>query len=99
MVTCPFTFEGRRRRQQALQGVLALRGSVDTVIIIPNDKLRDVAGEDTSLTGAFALADEVLRQGVQVRGVARGGVQECLGCGGAGEGGWQCRGTRAGVGV
>jgi cell division protein FtsZ len=84
VVTCPFTFEGRRRRQQALQGVLALRGSVDTVIIIPNDKLRDVAGEDTSLTGAFALADEVLRQGVQVRGVARGG--------GAGVSGvWGCR--------
>jgi len=68
VVTYPFTFEGRRRSNQAVEGIEALRSAVDSVIIIPNDKLLEVAGEGTPLQEAFSLADDVLRQGVQVRG-------------------------------
>lgn len=123
VVTYPFTFEGRRRSSQAVEGIEALRGAVDSVIVsgahgrgvercgrrrhptrhcvwlcrlpaplpqshaftpiaklypppprfflakvIPNDKLLEVAGEGTPLQEAFSLADDVLRQGVQVRG-------------------------------
>ena len=66
VVTYPFNFEGRRRGNQAADGIEALRQSVDSVIVIPNDRLLDVAGEGTALQDAFALADDVLRQGVQV---------------------------------
>lgn len=65
VVTYPFAFEGRRRSQQAVDGIEALRAAVDSVIIIPNDKLLEVAGEGTPLQDAFSLADDVLRQGVQ----------------------------------
>eukprot|EP00878_Enallax_costatus_P031537 GHUV01034490.1.p1 GENE.GHUV01034490.1~~GHUV01034490.1.p1 ORF type:complete len:355 (+),score=127.85 GHUV01034490.1:137-1201(+) len=65
VVTYPFSFEGRRRCSQAIAGIEALRGSVDSVIVIPNDKLLEVSGSDTSLSDAFSLADDVLRQGVQ----------------------------------
>lgn len=65
VVTYPFSFEGRRRCSQAIAGIEALRGSVDSVIVIPNDKLLEVSGSSTSLTDAFSLADDVLRQGVQ----------------------------------
>ena len=65
VVTQPFAFEGRRRGNQALDGIEALRGAVDSVIVIPNDKLLEVAGEGTPLQEAFSLADDVLRQGVQ----------------------------------
>ncbi|KAF8072810.1 FTSZ1 [Scenedesmus sp. PABB004] len=65
VVTYPFSFEGRRRCSQAIKGIEALRDSVDSVIVIPNDKLLEVSGEATALTDAFALADDVLRQGVQ----------------------------------
>lgn len=65
VVTHPFVFEGRRRAAQALAGIEALRGAVDSVIVIPNDKLLEVSGQATSLTDAFQLADAVLRQGVQ----------------------------------
>ncbi|KAI8467226.1 MAG: Tubulin/FtsZ, GTPase domain-containing protein [Monoraphidium minutum] len=65
VVTYPFTFEGRRRSNQAVEGIEALRGAVDSVIVIPNDKLLEVAGEGTPLQEAFSLADDVLRQGVQ----------------------------------
>jgi cell division protein FtsZ len=51
---------------QAAEGIEALRSSVDSVIVIPNDKLLDVASEGTALQDAFGLADDVLRQGVQV---------------------------------
>jgi len=67
VVTYPFTFEGRRRSNQAVGGIDSLRGAVDSVIVIPNDKLLEVAGEGTPLQEAFSLADDVLRQGVQVR--------------------------------
>lgn len=66
VVTYPFSFEGRRRCSQAIAGIEALRDSVDSVIVIPNDKLLEVSGNSTSLTDAFSLADDVLRQGVQV---------------------------------
>lgn len=75
VVTYPFNFEGRRRANQATDGIDSLRQSVDSVIVIPNDRLLDVASEAMALQDAFSLADDVLRQGVQVGG--RGvGVRE-----------------------
>lgn len=65
VVTYPFSFEGRRRKIQAHEGVETLRRNVDTLIVIPNDRLLDVAAEATPLQEAFLLADDVLRQGVQ----------------------------------
>ncbi|MFS8583186.1 MAG: cell division protein FtsZ, partial [Limnochordales bacterium] len=65
VVTKPFTFEGRRRLQQAEQGIERLREKVDTLIVIPNDRLLQVAEKRTSILDAFKLADDVLRQGVQ----------------------------------
>ena len=60
IVTRPFTFEGRRRHQQALEGIAALKEEVDTLIIIQNDKLLSLVGADTPLVHAFGKADEVL---------------------------------------
>eukprot|EP00879_Flechtneria_rotunda_P028899 GHRR01031134.1.p1 GENE.GHRR01031134.1~~GHRR01031134.1.p1 ORF type:complete len:434 (+),score=165.99 GHRR01031134.1:498-1799(+) len=66
VVTHPFSFEGRRRSAQAIDGIETLRRNVDTLIVIPNDRLVEaVQGSNTSLTEAFGLADDVLRQGVQ----------------------------------
>ena len=65
VVTKPFSFEGRRRRQQAEDGLTALRQVVDTVITIPNDKLLHTVGKDTPLCTAFDMADDILRQAVQ----------------------------------
>ena len=65
VVTRPFTFEGRRRQQQAIQGLEALREAVDTLIVIPNDKLLDVVERRTSMQEAFRIADDVLLRGVQ----------------------------------
>ncbi|MEX2324673.1 MAG: cell division protein FtsZ [Nitriliruptoraceae bacterium] len=65
VVTRPFTFEGRRRAKQAADGIDALKKDVDTLIIIPNDRLLQVADGETSVVQAFALADDVLLQGVQ----------------------------------
>ena len=65
VVTRPFGFEGRRRSVQAEAGIAALRESVDTLIIIPNEKLLTVADQKTSVLDAFRMADEVLLQGVQ----------------------------------
>jgi cell division protein FtsZ len=65
VVTKPFTFEGRRRQQQALQGLECLREAVDTLIVIPNDKLLEVVERRTSMQEAFRIADEVLQRGVQ----------------------------------
>lgn len=65
VVTRPFSFEGRKRSAQAEQGVAVLRDKVDTLIIIPNDRLLQVAEKKTSILDAFRLADDVLRQGVQ----------------------------------
>ncbi len=65
VVTKPFTFEGRRRQQQAEEGVRELREQVDTLISIPNDRLLQTVERTTSLSEAFSTADDVLRQAVQ----------------------------------
>jgi cell division protein FtsZ len=65
VVTRPFSFEGRRRMQQADQGIALLKDKVDTLIVIPNDKLLQIVDKRTSLLEAFRIADDVLRQGVQ----------------------------------
>jgi cell division protein FtsZ len=65
VVTRPFAFEGRRRSVQAEQGIQRLKEKVDTLIVIPNDRLLSVASNDTSVLNAFKMADEVLLQGVQ----------------------------------
>ena len=65
VVTRPFAFEGRRRAVQAEQGIQRLKEKVDTLIVIPNDRLLSVANEKTSMMNAFKMADEVLLQGVQ----------------------------------
>jgi cell division protein FtsZ len=65
VVTRPFSFEGRKRGDQAQEGIGKLRDKVDTLIIIPNDRLLQVVEKRTSVVDAFRMADEVLRQGVQ----------------------------------
>ena len=65
VVTRPFAFEGRRRSVQAEQGINVLKEKVDTLIIIPNDRLLSVSNDKTSVLNAFKMADEVLLQGVQ----------------------------------
>ena len=65
VVTRPFGFEGRRRSVQAESGIQKLKEKVDTIIIIPNERLLQVSDEHTSMLNAFKMADEVLLQGVQ----------------------------------
>lgn len=65
VVTKPFRFEGRRRQMQAEQGLRELRSCVDTIIVIPNDRLLATVDRNTPFTKAFLIADDVLRQGVQ----------------------------------
>ena len=65
IVTTPFSFEGRRRAVQAQEGIAALRNSVDTLIVIPNDKLLSAVSPNTPVTEAFNLADDILRQGIR----------------------------------
>jgi cell division protein FtsZ len=65
IVTRPFTFEGRRRSAQAEAGIRTLREEVDTLIVIPNDRLLSISDRNVSLLDAFNSADEVLRSGVQ----------------------------------
>jgi cell division protein FtsZ len=65
VVTRPFTFEGRRRAEQAQMGIQELRDHVDTLIVIENDRLLQVVERTTSIVDAFKLADDILRQGVQ----------------------------------
>ena len=64
VVTRPFQFEGRRRAVQADNGIQRLKEKVDTLIVIPNDRLLTVANDKTSLVNAFKMADEILLQGV-----------------------------------
>jgi cell division protein FtsZ len=64
-VTKPFEFEGKRRMQQALEGIEKLRNNVDTLIIVPNEKLLHAVERRTSVLEAFRMADDILRQGVQ----------------------------------
>jgi cell division protein FtsZ len=65
VVTRPFSFEGRRRSQQAEAGIDELRDRVDTLIVIENDRLLQVVEKKTTIVDAFRMADDVLRQGVQ----------------------------------
>ena len=65
VVTRPFTFEGRKRATQATGGISAMKGSVDTLIVIPNDRLLEIVDKSTPMLEAFREADNVLRQGVQ----------------------------------
>jgi cell division protein FtsZ len=65
VITRPFTFEGRRRGHQAEEGMAALQSRVDTLIVIPNDKILSVIPEQTPVQEAFRVADDILRQGVQ----------------------------------
>ena len=65
VVTQPFSFEGPRRQSSAEAGIEALKSQVDTLIVIPNDRLLQIADKRASLQQAFSLADDVLRQGIQ----------------------------------
>jgi cell division protein FtsZ len=65
IVTLPFSFEGRRRGAQAAEGVARLREAVDTLIVIPNDRLLNACDDDVPIGEAFQMADDVLRQGVR----------------------------------
>ncbi len=65
VVTKPFTFEGKKRLAQAERGVDSLKGKVDSLVVIPNDKLLQIIDRKTSIVEAFKMADDVLRQGVQ----------------------------------
>src|SRR5918992_1538880 len=78
VVTRPFAFEGKRRSAQADKGIESLKQEVDTLIIIPNDRLLQVAERTTSMLDAFKLADQVLLQGVQA-GTALMGIGQARG--------------------
>ena len=65
VVTKPFSFEGRRRSRYAEEGIEKLMPEVDALIVVPNDRLLDIASKDTSIMESFSLADEILRQAVQ----------------------------------
>jgi cell division protein FtsZ len=65
IVTKPFSFEGSRRGDQASKGIEELAAEVDTLIVVPNDRLLEVLDQQTSMVEAFQVADDVLRQGVQ----------------------------------
>jgi cell division protein FtsZ len=65
VVTRPFTFEGTRRQQSAEAGIEKLKEHADTLIVIPNDRLLQIVDKRASLTEAFRVADDVLRQGIQ----------------------------------
>ena len=64
IVTKPFAFEGRRRMRQATDAIARLRQNVDTVIVVSNNKLLEIIPDDTPVTAAFRVADDILRQGV-----------------------------------
>ncbi|MBR4887786.1 MAG: cell division protein FtsZ [Clostridia bacterium] len=65
IVTKPFAFEGKRRMEQAEKGIAALRENVDSLVVIPNERLKLVSDQRITLANAFEIADDVLRQGVQ----------------------------------
>lgn len=65
VVTRPFSFEGKKRQTQAISGIAAMKEAVDTLIVIPNDKLLQIVDKNTPMLEAFREADNVLRQGVQ----------------------------------
>ena len=65
IVTKPFAFEGKRRMDQAEKGIAELRKHVDSLVVIPNERLKLVSEQRITLANAFSIADDVLRQGVQ----------------------------------
>ncbi len=65
VVTKPFSFEGARRQNSAVEGIERLKEKVDTLIVIPNDRLLEIVDKKASMTEAFRTADDVLRQGIQ----------------------------------
>lgn len=65
VVTRPFSFEGKRRSNQAVSGIDTLKSNVDTLIVIPNDRLLEIVDKNTPMLEAFREADNILRQGVQ----------------------------------
>jgi cell division protein FtsZ len=65
VVTKPFSFEGSHRKRKALEGIEELRKEVDTLIVIPNDRLLAIGSSELTMDNAFRMADDVLRQGVQ----------------------------------
>ena len=65
VVTKPFSYEGKRRMQNAERGIASLREKVDTLVVIPNDRIMQIAERKTSFTEGFIMSDEILRQGVQ----------------------------------
>ncbi|MGI6727681.1 MAG: cell division protein FtsZ [Anaerovoracaceae bacterium] len=65
VVTKPFTFEGKKRREHADLGIKFLKKYVDSLVVVPNDKLLHIAEKNTTMLEAFSMADEVLKQGVQ----------------------------------
>ena len=65
VVTKPFTFEGKQRMKNAEMGINELKQSVDTLVVIPNDRLLQVVSKGTTMLDAFKIADDVLRQGIQ----------------------------------
>jgi cell division protein FtsZ len=65
VVTRPFTFEGSRRIQSAEAGIEAMKSQVDTLIVIPNDRLLQIVDKKSTIRDAFSIADDVLRQGIQ----------------------------------
>lgn len=65
VVTKPFSFEGNRRQNAAVEGIEQLKENVDTLIVIPNDRLLEIVDKKSSMTEAFRTADDVLRQGIQ----------------------------------
>lgn len=68
VVTEPFEFEGRHRRENATRGIEQLKKNVDTIILIPNEKITEIVPKTTSIADSFRIADDVLRQGI--RGIA-----------------------------
>ncbi|MGQ9787304.1 MAG: cell division protein FtsZ, partial [Anaerolineae bacterium] len=65
VVTRPFSFEGSKRQKVAEEGIENLKNNVDTLIVIPNDRLLELVDKKVSMTQAFRMADDVLRQGIQ----------------------------------
>lgn len=65
VVTLPFSFEGIKRRKQALEGIALLKEQVDTLIVIPNDRLLQIIAQDTPVLEAFKVADEILLHGIR----------------------------------
>ncbi|MDR3186713.1 MAG: cell division protein FtsZ [Christensenellaceae bacterium] len=65
VVTKPLNFEGKKRMENAVRGIDRLRESVDTLLVVPNEKVNSFVGEHTSLIRAFQIADDILRQGIQ----------------------------------